>query len=418
MKKAMMKIKASLTNNVGIKVIAVVIAALIWLMIVNISDPEKTVVIYNIPINITHEEVITDMNMVYNSDKNATVNITVSGKRSVVSKLSAEDFTATASLKELSKVNAIPIQVSAVQNYTGRRITIEKQSKQTLEVSIEQVKKQKYSISVEYNGSPEEGYVAGGYTLSKNMVTVEAPESLLDKIDRVVARCDIDGENEDFTTKSRLYVYDKHDNILKSDKIKLSSKRVSVSVTILNEKQVPIETPSVGTPETGYHVGKVTVSPENITLIGKKEVLDTVEKLVISDTINISGKTTDTVEKINIRKYLPEGTDIGQGGTDVISVVIKINKLVSKKFTINTDKITIDGLNNSYEMAFVSKNINIELQGKDNVIKKITSNDIGASINLNNYKEGTETVNVSVTLPDGTTLVNDVKVRVKISKKK
>ena len=250
------------------------------------------------------------------------------------------------------------------------------------------------------------------------MVTVKAPESLLDKIDRVVARCDIDGENEDFTTKSRLYVYDKHDNILKSDKIKLSSKRVSVSVTILNEKQVPIETPSVGTPETGYHVGKVTVSPENITLIGKKEVLDTVEKLVISDTINISGKTTDTVEKINIRKYLPEGTDIGQGETDVISVVIKINKLVSKKFTINTDKIAIDGLNNSYEMAFVSKNINVELQGKDDVIKKITLNDIGASINLNNYKEGTETVNVSVTLPDGATLVNDVRVRVKISKKK
>ena len=385
MKKAMMKIKASLTNNVGIKVIAVVIAALIWLMIVNISDPEKTVIIYNIPINVTHEEVITDMNMVYDSDKNATVNITVSGKRSVVSKLSAEDFTATASLKELSKVNAIPVQVSAVQNYIGRKITIEKQSK---------------------------------HTLSKNMVTVKAPESLLDKIDRVVARCDIDGENEDFTTKSRLYVYDKYDNILKSDKIKLSSKRVSVSVTILNEKQVPIETPSVGTPETGYHVGKVTVSPENITLIGKKEVLDTVEKLVISDTINISGKTTDTVEKINIRKYLPEGTDIGQGEMDVISVVIKINKLVSKKFTINTDKIAIDGLNNSYEMAFVSKNINVELQGKDDVIKKITLNDIGASINLNNYKEGTETVNVSVTLPDGATLVNDVRVRVKISKKK
>lgn len=86
----MMKIKASLTNNVGIKVIAVVIAALIWLMIVNISDPEKTVIIYNIPINVTHEEVITDMNMVYDSDKNATVNITVSGKRSVVSKLFRE----------------------------------------------------------------------------------------------------------------------------------------------------------------------------------------------------------------------------------------------------------------------------------------------------------------------------------------
>ena len=38
----MMKIKASLTNNVGIKVIAVVIAALIWLMIVNISAVSYT----------------------------------------------------------------------------------------------------------------------------------------------------------------------------------------------------------------------------------------------------------------------------------------------------------------------------------------------------------------------------------------
>ena len=35
-------------------------------------------------------------------------------------------------------------------------------------------------------------------------------------------------------------------------------------------------------------------------------------------------------DRINIRKYLPEGTDIGQGEMDVISVVIKINKLVSK----------------------------------------------------------------------------------------
>ena len=49
MKKAMMKIRASLTHNVGMKIVAVIVAALIWLTVINITDPEKTIVIYNVP---------------------------------------------------------------------------------------------------------------------------------------------------------------------------------------------------------------------------------------------------------------------------------------------------------------------------------------------------------------------------------
>ena len=42
MKKAIAKIKASLTHNVGIKIVALVVAALIWLTVINMTDPEKT----------------------------------------------------------------------------------------------------------------------------------------------------------------------------------------------------------------------------------------------------------------------------------------------------------------------------------------------------------------------------------------
>ena len=46
MKKMIMKIKESLTHNVGVKIVAVIIATLIWLTVINITDPEKTVVIW------------------------------------------------------------------------------------------------------------------------------------------------------------------------------------------------------------------------------------------------------------------------------------------------------------------------------------------------------------------------------------
>lgn len=418
MKKAMMKIRYSLTNNVGIKIIAVIIAALIWLTVVNISDPEKTIVIYNIPITITNENAITDMNMVYNSDKNASVSITVSGKRSVVSRLSADDFKATASLKELSKVNSVPIEVSAKQNSIGRNVTIEKQSMQTLEVSVEEVKKQKFAIEAEYVGSLSEGYVAGGYTLSKDNVTVEAPESVLDKIDKAVAQCDIEGETSDFTRKCSITLYDKHGNIVKSDNMSLSFKNVKVTVKILNEKEVPVVVNSISSPAAGYHIDNIELSPEKIVLVGTKERLNAIDSIVVDDKIDISDKTENTVEEIDISKYLPEGVYVGGDYSNTVSVNIKINKLVTKKFTINTKNIVTDGLGSNYEMSFISKNITVELQGENSVMKNISSDNIRTSINLNKYKEGTETVNVSVVVPDGTVLLNNVSVKVKITKKK
>lgn len=416
MKKAMMKIKASLTNNVGIKIIAVIIATLIWLTVVNISDPEKTIVIYNIPITITHENAITDMNMVYNVDRDASVNITVSGKRSIVSRLSTDDFKATASLKELSKVNSVPVEIVAKQNSIGRKVTIEKQSIQTLEIGVEEMKKQTFSIQAEYIGNVAMGYVAGDYTLSRNNVTVEAPESVLDRIDRVVAQCDVDGETDDFTRKSVLVLYDKHGKQVKSNHITISAKSVKVSVIVLKEKEVPIVVNNISSPLSGYHMETVETKPENVILVGKKEQIDGIESIIVADTIDITDKAKDTVEKIDIKKYLPEGVSVR--GDSLIEVRIKINKLATRKFTIDTDDIVIEDLNRDYEVTFSNKSVSAQLQGEDKIMKNISSKDIRASINLKDYKEGTETVDVSVVVPDGTVLLNNVTAKVKIKKKK
>ena len=125
MKKMLTKLKMSLTNNIGLKFLAVLIALVLWLAIVNVNDPEKTITVSNIPISVTNESAITSRDMVYNVKSEQYLNITVSGKRSIVSNLSAEDFRATASLKELSKVNSIPVDVTTKNASLGRKITID-----------------------------------------------------------------------------------------------------------------------------------------------------------------------------------------------------------------------------------------------------------------------------------------------------
>lgn len=232
MKKAIAKIKASLTHNVGIKIVALVVAVLIWLTVINMTDPEKTVMIYSIPVEITHEDAISDMEMVYEVRSDKYVNITISGKRSVVSGLSADDFKATASLKELSKVNSVPIEVVAKQGSKARKVTIEKQSVQTLMVEVEQIKKENFDIQVEYSGKAATGFVPSKYTLSKNNVSITAPNSILNSIDRVVAECELEGNSTDFTNRCRLLLYDSKGNIIRTKHVKMSSRQVYVTVQI------------------------------------------------------------------------------------------------------------------------------------------------------------------------------------------
>ena len=81
MKKMLTKLKMSLTNNIGLKFLAVLIALVLWLAIVNVNDPEKTITVSNIPISVTNESAITSRDMVYNVKSEQYLNITVSGKR-------------------------------------------------------------------------------------------------------------------------------------------------------------------------------------------------------------------------------------------------------------------------------------------------------------------------------------------------
>ena len=124
MKSVTKKLRESITNNIMLKIAAVFIAALIWLAVVNLSDPTKTITIYGIPINLTDEEAITDQNKVYKVDQRLTLNVTITGKRSVISELSSDDFTAVAPLDEISVANSVQVEVSANKKNVENKISI------------------------------------------------------------------------------------------------------------------------------------------------------------------------------------------------------------------------------------------------------------------------------------------------------
>lgn len=419
MKKMLTKLKMSLTNNIGLKFLAVLIALVLWLAIVNVNDPEKTITVSNIPISVTNESAITSRDMVYNVKSEQYLNITVSGKRSIVSNLSAEDFRATASLKELSKVNSIPVDVTTKNASLGRKITIVKQSAQTILVDVENVEEKDFTdLVVEYTGKVADGYVAGLSSMSTDEVTVKAPASIIDKIKKVAVRCSLDGTNTNISKKCPVILYDKNDKEIKSDEIELSDKKIRVNVNVLRAKQVPISTinkDELGKPADGYVVDDVILSSDSITVYGSEESLDSIESLDIQDDIDVSDAKGDVTQNIDVTGKLPKGLSVSGESTITVKVVIK--KLITRTFEYDASEVSLNDLSSDLDVQLVTKKVKVTLQGEEEVISQLTKDDMAISADLGKVKEGTTTVHVDVAVPDNTTLMNNVTIKIKAKAK-
>lgn len=419
MKKMLTKLKMSLTNNIGLKFLAVLIALVLWLAIVNVNDPEKTITVSNIPISVTNESAITSRDMVYNVKSEQYLNITVSGKRSIVSNLSAEDFRATASLKELSKVNSIPVDVTTKNASLGRKITIVKQSAQTILVDVENVEEKDFTdLVVEYTGKVADGYVAGLSSMSTDEVTVKAPTSIIDKIKKVAVRCSLDGTNTNISKKCPVILYDKNDKEIKSDEIELSDKKIRVNVNVLRAKQVPISTinkDALGKPADGYVVDDVILSSDSITVYGSEESLDSIESLDIQDDIDVSDAKGDVTQNIDVTGKLPKGLSVSGESTITVKVVIK--KLITRTFEYDASEVSLNDLSSNLDVQLVTKKVKVTLQGEEEVISQLTKDDMAISTDLGKVKEGTTTVHVDVAVPDNTTLMNNVTIKIKAKAK-
>ena len=419
MKKMLTKLKMSLTNNIGLKFLAVLIALVLWLAIVNVNDPEKTITVSNIPISVTNENAITSRDMVYNVKSEQYLNITVSGKRSIVSNLSAEDFRATASLKELSKVNSIPVDVTTKNASLGRKITIVKQSAQTILVDVENVEEKDFTdLVVEYTGKVADGYVAGLSSMSTDEVTVKAPTSIIDKIKKVAVRCSLDGTNTNISKKCPVILYDKNDKEIKSDEIELSDKKIRVNVNVLRAKQVPISTinkDELGKPADGYVVDDVILSSDSITVYGSEESLDSIESLDIQDDIDVSDAKGDVTQNIDVTGKLPKGLSVS--GESTITVKVLIKKLITSTFEYDASEVSLNDLSSDLDVQLVTKKVKVTLQGEEEVISQLTKDDMAISADLGKVKEGTTTVHVDVAVPDNTTLMNNVTIKIKAKAK-
>jgi Uncharacterized protein conserved in bacteria len=401
--------KNKITTNLFLKILSVVVAFLFWLVIINVTDPTMAKTFRNIPVKILNENVITSANQVYEIESGDTVNVTVKGKRSFVEKLTSADFTATADLSELSKVNAVGIAVQ-LKKQSGSGVDVE-WGNAVLKVNLEQRETKKFRVEVEHEGELSENYVLGNIVAQPNIVEVSCGESKFKKIDHVGVMVSLNGESEDFEKRYKPILYNEDGEVIDSSNVTFSNDTIKVSTQVLATKEIPLYVEAKGKPASGYRLVGTDFRPETIQVYGSKDVLG--KTISIKIPVSVAGAKKDVEREIRLDRYLPAGLSTVSDMTTV-SVRCQIEKNGSRSFVMTPSDVAVKNLPSNYTMEFEDESIkySVVVTGKEEDLSDLVLNDLGAYVDLRGLSLGIHTLEVRYNLPDGVKLKNGARVRV------
>lgn len=333
------RLTALITNNFGIKLLAIIVSLGLWFVVNNINDPLERVRFNNIPIEIVNAEQLTSSGKVYEIVDNAeTVNVEVTGKRSVLRDITRENIRAIADMEKLTIVDTIGIEISSTRNNSELEF---KCSLDSVKLSIEDIKRVQMPINTLTSGLPAQGYIVGPVTPSQNTVQLSGPESVISRVAHVAAVVNIDEFPSDIitdiSTSVELRLYDASGDDIKSKSIKMNISTVNVVVSILATKEIPVEFVLDDEPAQGYIAnGNNKSVPESVLVAGKKAVLDNMAKISVSDdALSLVGKTESLNATVNIKNYLPAGVQFADSSYNGdVNATIGVEPLVSKDLMI------------------------------------------------------------------------------------
>lgn len=407
--------KKKLIRNIGLKILSVLLAALLWLVITNVDDPVVSKPFSNVSVKILNEEVIDTPNQVYEIIEGETIDFRVAARRSIIDNLTVADFNVVADFAHLSNVNSVVIDITPKRNKSEIVVTDGKY--QSMIISLEELSEEDFKVNVVQKGEVTDGYYVGEKTASPNIIRVSGPKRRIEKIKEVVVEVDVTGASQSASKILKPKVLDEEGKEIDATRLEFSDEYIEVNLGLFPTKEVDFKVNVTGEPAEGYIVTNVGYEPKKITIAGKENVIKNISYLQVDE--DISGETKDIEKDINLQEHLkdklPEGVVVV--GEDLnASVKITIEKLETKEITIWPNDIELKNKQDNLSAIFNTTGpIKVNIKGPENEIADLTRKTLQTYIELTDYTIGTYAFTLNAELPQHVSLFDTPMVSISLA---
>lgn len=414
-----------LTNNLGLKLLSIIAAIMLWLIIVSIDDPVRYQDFSGIRVTMLNEDAVTDKDKVYRIEDNSDViSIRVQARRSVLEKLTSEDFTATADMEKNIKFdNLVGIEVSCTsRNVRASEISNITKSRENVVIRIEDASSEQFNVVVNQIGQEGEGYLVGTAVPEQSLIQISGPASVIAEIRRVVVDLNKTGFTTDQIKNCEIKIYDNADNPIDTTYLEYNGKTtgMNVHVTMFKKKMVRLRVDYTGTPEQGYSFKELTFKPETIEIAGTTEDIEKLREITIpGEAVNIDGIAEDTQINVDVTKYLPENIRLADEKDASVAVQITLEKKQGKTIDIPVEDIELLNVPRGLNVSFGDmKEIEFVIMGTSAQLAELNEEDIHVSLDLEEFtRTGTYKETLDVELPKDYSLMENKEVEFRLVKR-
>ncbi len=416
--------KRRITENLPLKIMSVLVGILVWMLVVNIDDPIRTVT-YMIPdvelVNVAYID--NEGLMCMPDEEQQAARVYITGKRKTVEKIRSQDIQAVADLQQALSLNTDPVMVPITVTCEGISPSNIEVIPRNLKIHLQRKMTQEFAVSVTSGDSkPATGYEIGTLVSSPEKIQITGPSSLINRIGVVSAGIDVNGSETDVTQEVTPVIYDKNGDRLTETQMRyLNFSNVDVTARLWKiRSNVNLKGGYHGEPAEGYYVDRVVTVPDVVSVAGTDAALDTLTAdgnaiVIPPENIDISGKVEDYEQKVDLVGILPEGIKLISGSSGDVWVRVSILPIGSRAYQIPTSNITVLNQPEGYQSAFATDRIEVRVKKLSGDLPDLTGEEMVLSIDLSGTGEGSYELPVQVVLPEGYELLEEARADINVS---
>lgn len=366
-------------DNRFLAVFSFLIAFAIWTWISIEKSPEVQRVITDVPVQINLENTIPkQLGLQIFGESEFKVDVTVKGKKYIVSSLSSDDIKVIANTNRVDSAGLWNLQLKVTPKDDSDDFTISASSSTFVEVYFDTYKE----IEVALEGIVEtklDSYVpddcfAGDVVLSKNTVLLSGPANEINRVTGVTATALVENVLEKTTTfDTKIIVKTTDGTELQYTTINTGDSDITMAVPVLKVVTLPTAVEFKNAPS--YFINnplKYTVYPSTIKVAIPVDAIDTTKVFVV-DTIDFADIANSyntfyvNVDSISSYKIMDESVKR-------FRININASDLSSKTLTVPVSAIKIKNERDDFAVRLNStKDISVTLVGPETEIDAITA---------------------------------------------
>lgn len=381
-----------LRKDVAFKGLAVLLAILLWLYVVNSKNPpmEKTLMVPVAVLNLQDRLVL--------RNQPGEVEVRVKGPSSVINSLTSDDVKASVNMAAAEQgTGDYPVDVKLP---TGVELVFKKPVSYLLTVDALETKQ--LPIQVITKGKVAQGYSSFEPVLIPSMVVVRGSAEVLKKIDTAVVTVDLNQATQNIDLNTPVSLLSRDGNPIPDD-YEVSPKEVQVLVPITkpdNTITVAIKPQIVGSPKEGYQVSGVTIDPETVKISGPYEILSRINHVATAP-LDITGIEDNYATQVAL--IPPDGASLVY--QPVVKILVQVEPVAVEK-TITDIPIAVTNPAEKHKYVIKPEKLNLVVKGLKADLERLDpSREVKAVVDVADLETGTHQLNVKVEVPEGLQIV-------------